>query len=257
MIRGNDGGGGSAGLGWFSWQPQAAGWTEASAAHGHVRTAGQCLCVCVCVYASGPQVLATHAHTQRARHTYAACMCRGLQLLHCGCSNIITNGNRYARHRYKIHGIHEIHEIPESEEWRMLCVRWRILEFSICHTLSPPSFPLPSLYMLAQQCANLVSEMILPSPFPPALAQLKPDINMLCKIYALHAATATGTGSALMPHFYFRWSLQLTVYCLPLLLQRCKQIEIDGRPNSAALLRSRFPFLSLSPSRCPCPRPCL
>lgn len=87
--------------------------------------------------------------------------------------------------------------------------------------------------------------MILPSPFPPALAQLEPDINMLCKIYALHAATATGTGSALMPHFYFRWSLQLTVYCLPLLLQRCKQIEIDGRPNSAALLRSFFPFLSL------------
>lgn len=155
-------------------------------------------------------------------------MCRGLQLLHCGCSNIITNGNRYARHRYKIHGIHEIHEIHESEKWRMLCVRWRILEFSICHTLSPPP--------LAQQCANLVSEMIFPSLFPSlaALAQLEPDINMLRKIYALHAATATGTGSALMPHFYFRWSLQLTVCCLPLLLlQRCKQIEIDGRPNSS------------------------
>lgn len=75
-----------------------------------------------------------------------------------------------------------------------------------------------------------------PYPFPPrahTLAQLEPDINMLCKIYALHAATATGTGSALMPHFYFRCSLQLTVCCLLLLLLlwHCAQIEIDGRPS--------------------------
>lgn len=79
---------------------------------------------------------------------------------------------------------------------------WNLVYATPCRR---PRFPSPlSLSLLAQQCANLVSEMILPSSSPPALAQLEPDINMLCKIYALHAATATGTGSALMPHFYFR-----------------------------------------------------
>lgn len=75
MIRGNDGGGGSPGLGWFSWQPQAAGWAEASAARGHVRTAGQCLSVCVCVCMRVDPRCWQHTHIHREPHIHMQHAC--------------------------------------------------------------------------------------------------------------------------------------------------------------------------------------